>query len=83
MNRRLSPIRFGTDFGEARAWIHQVESTLDPVNGPWKAVPAFGSSRGMKLKGLTRGKNYYVRVRAVATGQNRGARSDIANALAM
>lgn len=37
----------------------------------------------MKLTGLTRGKDYYVRVRAVATGQNRGPWSDVASALAM
>ena len=67
----------------ARARMYEVEYTLDPVNGPWTQVPAFESSRGMKLTGLTRGKDYYVRVRAVATGQNRGPWSDIASALAM
>ena len=51
-----------------RAKMYEVEWTLDPVNGPWTMVPAFESSRGMKLTGLTRGKDYYVRVRAVATG---------------
>ena len=57
--------------------------TFDPVNGPWTMVPAFSSTRGMVLEGLTRGKDYFVRVRAVATGQNRGPWSDIANAMAV
>ena len=66
-----------------RAAFYEVEYTLDPVNGPWTLAPAFNSTRGMALTGLTRGKDYYVRVRAVATGQNRGPWSDIANAMAM
>ncbi len=66
-----------------RAALYEVESTLDPVNGPWTLAPAFTSTRGMTLTGLTRGKDYYLRVRAVATGQNRGPWSDLANALAM
>ena len=67
----------------ARAMFYEVEYTLDPVNGPWTAVPAFGSTRGIVLTGLTRGKDYYVRVRAVAAGQNRGPWSDIATTMAM
>ena len=61
----------------ARAMFYEVEYTLDPVNGPWTAVPAFGSTRGIVLTGLTRGKDYYVRVRAVASGRfaARGATS--------
>ena len=66
-----------------RRAFDEVEYTLDPVNGPWTLAPAFNSTRGMALTGLTRGKDYYVRVRAVATGQNRGPWSDIANAMAM
>ena len=34
----------------------------------------FNGTRSMKLTGLTRGKDYYVRVRAVAAGQNHGLR---------
>ena len=67
----------------ARAMFYEVEYTLDPVNGPWTDVPAFGSTRGIVLTGLTRGKDYYVRVRAVAAGQNRGPWSDIATTMAM
>ena len=60
----------------ARAAFYEVEYTLDPVNGPWTLAPAFTSTRNMVLKGLTRGKDYFVRVRAVATAQNRGGWSD-------
>ena len=42
-----------------RAAFYEVEYTLDPVNGPWTDVPAFGSTRGMTLTGLTRGKDYW------------------------
>ena len=64
-----------------RAVMYEVEYTLDPVNGPWVSVPSYNSTRGMKLTGLTRGKDYYVRVRAVASGQNRGPWSDLASAM--
>lgn len=66
-----------------RAVFYEVEWAFDPVAGPWTMVPAFSSTRGMVLEGLTRGKDYFVRVRAVATGQNRGPWSDIANAMAV
>lgn len=46
-------------------------------------VPAFDSTRGMVLRGLTRGKDYYVRVRAVASGQNRGGWSDVTSVMAV
>ena len=67
----------------ARAVMYEVQYTLDPVNGPWTDVPAFNSTRRMALTGLTRGKDYYVHVRAVATGQNRGPWSELASAMAM
>ncbi len=65
-----------------RAIFYEVEYALDPVNGPWLTLPAFSSTRGIVITGLTRGKDYYVRVRAVASGQNRGPWSDIATAMA-
>ena len=46
-------------------------------------VPDFENSRGMKLTGLTRGKDDYVRVHAVAIGGIRGTWIDVASALAM
>ena len=54
---------------------------IDPVNGPWLNGGSYNSTRGIKLTGLTRGKDYYVRVRAVASGQNRGPWSDLATAM--
>ena len=71
-------------FGKvARAVLYEVEWTLDPVNGPWTLVPAFNSTRGMVLEGLTRGKDYYIHARAVATGANRGPWSDNASGMVM
>ena len=64
-----------------RAVFYEVEWTFDPVNGPWTMVPAFNSTRGLTLDGLTRGKDYFIRVRAVTTGASRGPWSDIANAM--
>ena len=64
-----------------RAVMYDVEYTQDPVNTPWTAGGAYNSTRGIKLTGLTRGKDYYVHVRAVASGQNRGPWSDIASAM--
>lgn len=56
---------------------------IRPGERPLDDGPGFASTRGMALEGLTRGKDYFVRVRAVATGANRGPWSDIANAMAM
>ncbi len=67
----------------ARADFYEVQYTLDPNNGPWTLAPAFNSSRGVMLEGLTRGKDYYVQVRAVAAGQNYSPWSDLASAMAM
>lgn len=66
-----------------RVAFYEVESTFDPVNVPWTRASAFNSMRGMALTGLTCGKDYFIRVRAVATGANRDPWSDIANAMAM
>lgn len=69
-------------FGKvARAVSYEVEWTLDPINGSW--TTAFSSTRGMVLEGLTRGKDYYIHVRTVATGANRGLWSDIAGGMVM
>ena len=51
-----------------RAVMYDLESTQDPVNGSWTDAGSYNSTRGIKLTGLTRGKDYYVHVRAVATG---------------
>ena len=67
----------------SRANFYEVQYTLDPNNGPWTLAPAFNSTRGVILTGLTRGKDYYVQVRAVAAGQNYGPWSDLASAMVM
>ncbi len=66
-----------------RAVFYEVQYTLDPNSGPWTLAPAFNSTRGVVLEGLTRGKDYYVQVRAVAAGQNYSPWSDLASAMAM
>ena len=59
----------------ARAVMYEVEYTQDPVNGPWTAVPAYNSTRGIVISESTRGKDYFVHVHAVVSGQTaaRGA----------
>ena len=48
-----------------RAKSYQVQFTLDANAGPWSDGGTFGSTRGMVIQGLTRGKDYWVRVRAI------------------
>ncbi len=48
-----------------RAKSYQVQYTLDPNTGGWTDGGIFGNTRGMKLAGLQRGKDYWARVRAV------------------
>ena len=64
-----------------RAVMYEVAWTLDPVAGPWTDAGTYSSTRGIKLTGLTRGKDYFVHVRAIASGQNVGAWSDLASAM--
>ena len=66
-----------------RAVFYEVQYTQDPNNGPWTLAPAFNSTRGVVLEGLTRGKDYYVQVRAVAAGQNYSPWSDLASVIVM
>lgn len=51
--------------------------TLEPVNGPWTALPAMSSSQNMLFTGLTRGKDYFFRVRAIGANGPSGW-SDVA-----
>jgi hypothetical protein len=44
-----------------------MQCTLDPNTGPWVDGGTFASTRGVGLTGLTRGKDYWARVRAVGT----------------
>jgi hypothetical protein len=48
-----------------RAKSYHVQYTLDPNTGQWTDGGIFGNTRGMKLAGLQRGKDYWARVRAV------------------
>ena len=66
-----------------RAVMYEVAWTLDPVGGPWTDAGTYSSTRGIKLTGLTRGKDYFVHVRAIASGQNVGAWSDLASSMAV
>lgn len=47
-----------------RAKAYEVQFTQDP-NGQWSDGGTFGSTRNVILKGLTRAKDYWARVRAV------------------
>jgi hypothetical protein len=50
---------------------YEVEHTLDPGAGPWVDAGVFTDSQRLLLMGLTRGKDYYFRVRAIAaTGKS-------------
>jgi hypothetical protein len=50
-----------------RASAYEMQYTLDPNNGPWTDGGTFASTRGVGITGLTRGKDYWARVRAVGT----------------
>ena len=61
----------------ALADAYELEHTLDPVDGPWVDGATFTSSQDMLLAGLTRGKDYYFRVRAIGSNGPSGW-SDVA-----
>lgn len=58
-----------------RAKSYEVQYTLDPVNGPWTDAGTFGSTRGIIIGGRTRGKDYWMRIRAIGSN-GPGAWSD-------
>lgn len=50
---------------------YEAEYTLEPVTGPWVDGGVFTNSQRILFTGLTRGKDYYFRVRAYsATGKS-------------
>ncbi len=49
------------------ASAYEVQYTLDPNAGPWIDGGTFASTRGIGISGLTRGKDYWVRLRAIGT----------------
>ena len=48
-----------------RAQAYELQYTLDPNAGPWTDGGTFASTRGIGITGLTRGKDYWARIRAV------------------
>jgi hypothetical protein len=63
-----------------RASAYELQYTQDPNNGPWSDGGTFASTRGIGITGLTRGKDYWARVRAIGTS-GPGSWSDPATAL--
>jgi hypothetical protein len=53
---------------------------MDPQGTTWTDVGTFGSTRGVTIGGLERGKDIWVRVRAVG-GNGPGAWSDPATTM--
>jgi hypothetical protein len=63
-----------------RARSYQVQYTTNAQSGPWADGRVYTSTRGIKISGLERGKDYWVRVRAIgANGE--GPWSDPATAM--
>ena len=48
-----------------RAQAYELQHTLDPNAGLWTDGGTFASTRGIGMTGLTRGKDYWARIRAV------------------
>jgi hypothetical protein len=63
-----------------RAQAYELQYALDPNAGPWTAGGTFVSTRGIGITGLTRGKDYWARIRAVGPN-GPGAWSDPATIL--
>jgi hypothetical protein len=63
-----------------RARSYQVQKAMDPQGTTWTDVGTFGSTRGVTIGGLERGKDIWVRVRAVG-GNGPGAWSDPATTM--
>jgi len=63
-----------------RAKSYQLQYTQDTNAGPWSDGGTFGNTRGLMLQGLTRAKDYWVRVRAIGP-DGPGAWSDPATIL--
>jgi hypothetical protein len=50
-----------------RASAYELQYTENPNTGPWLDGGTFASTRGIGVSGLTRGKDYWVRLRAIGT----------------
>jgi hypothetical protein len=64
----------------SRASAYELQYTQEPNAGPWSDGGTFASTRGIGISGLTRGKDYWARVRAVGT-KGPGSWSDPATIL--
>lgn len=56
---------------------YESSHTLDPINGPWTGIPPVSNSQNILFSGLSRGKDYYFRVRAIGANGPSGW-SDVA-----
>lgn len=54
-----------------------LEYTLDPMAGPWTEIDPVTNSQNILISGLTRGKDYYFRVRGIGANGTSGW-SDVA-----
>ena len=63
-----------------RAKAYELQYTQDPNAGPWTDGGTFPNTRGLGVTGLTRGKDYWARIRAVGP-KGPGAWSDPATIL--
>lgn len=64
-----------------RARAYQLQFTEDPIGSQWNDGGVFASTRGILLNDLTRGKDYWVRIRAIGP-DGPGPWSDPATAMA-
>lgn len=64
-----------------RAKGYQVQTAPDPNAGPWTDYDTFSSTRSMILRGLTRAKDIWVRVRAIGPNNTKSGWSDPATIL--
>lgn len=50
-----------------RASAYELQYTQNPNDGPWTDGGTFASTRGIGITGLTHGKDYWARIRAIGT----------------
>jgi hypothetical protein len=59
-----------------RAKGYVIEYSLDPNTDQWTHADIFSGARGVVLSGLARGKDYWVRVRALGPGHSKSGWGD-------
>jgi hypothetical protein len=64
-----------------RAKSYEVQYARDPNTGRWTDAGTFGSTRRITISGLTRGKDYWARIRAIGP-KGPGAWSHLATIMA-